>query len=90
MSKGKHCDQRHFQDGITNGASWYTVSGGMQDYNYRYTNCFEVLVELSCEKFVDNEKDLQTYWKHNRNALLEYIGRVHMGIKGNCLSVHHF
>ena len=84
MSQGEHCDHQHFKDGITNGANWYTISGGMQDYNYRYTNCFEVQVELSCEKFVP-ENDLSLYWKHNRKALLEYMERIHMGVKGKNL-----
>ncbi|XP_066921078.1 carboxypeptidase D-like [Clytia hemisphaerica] len=88
MSKGKHCGEDKFVDGITNGAEWYTVSGGMQDYNYRYTNCFEILIELSCTKLVP-EKDLLMYWEHNRKALLSYLARIHMGVKGVVLTHDH-
>ncbi|XP_077421112.1 carboxypeptidase D [Vanacampus margaritifer] len=71
----------YFADGITNGASWYNVAGGMQDWNYLNTNCFEVTIELGCVKY-PIAKDLPNYWDQNRRSLLQFIHQVHHGIKG--------
>lgn len=70
-----------FEGGITNGAKWYPVCGGMQDYNYLSSNCFELTIELGCEKFPAG-KDLAKYWEENVNAIYEYMWLTHLGIKG--------
>lgn len=89
MHLGQPCEKectnplmgQYFPDGITNGASWYTLYGGMQDFNYLHSNCFEITLELGCVKFPWT-KDLHRYWKENRRAILAFLQEVHRGIKG--------
>lgn len=80
MSKGDECNDQ-FQGGITNGAYWYDVPGGMQDINYLISNCFEITLELSCCKY-PSKSHLPREWHNNRKALLTYMEQVHQGIKG--------
>ncbi|RXM36299.1 Carboxypeptidase Z [Acipenser ruthenus] len=68
-------------NGIVNGALWYSFAGGMSDFNYLHTNCFEITVELGCDKF-PGESELYTGWQENKEALLTYMETVHRGIKG--------
>lgn len=82
MHKGTACeDDMFFPDGITNGAFWYDVPGGMEDFNYIFSNCFEITVELSCCKYPEASL-LQSEWLNNQQSLLSYLESVHMGIKG--------
>ena len=70
-----------FPDGITNGAKWYNVDGGMQDYNYLSSSCLEITIEQGCRKF-PYARELEGIWNANRDPLILFIGQVHIGVKG--------
>ncbi|XP_071822097.1 carboxypeptidase D-like isoform X2 [Apostichopus japonicus] len=70
-----------FKEGITNGADWYAVSGGMQDYNYFQSGCFEITLEIGSCKYPHRDEIAQ-YWEENKDSLFEYLKQVHRGIKG--------
>ncbi|XP_014885160.1 carboxypeptidase Z isoform X2 [Poecilia latipinna] len=69
------------QKGVMNGAQWGSISGGMQDFNYLHSNCFEVTVSLGCDKFPP-EEELFLSWQNNQEALIAFIEATHRGIKG--------
>ncbi len=70
-----------FFHGITNGAAWYSITGGMQDWHYRYLSCNEVTIELS-DIFWPAESTLPGYWADNGESMLSYFEAVHMGARG--------
>ncbi|KAG0715085.1 Carboxypeptidase E [Chionoecetes opilio] len=73
----------HFGDkgGVTNGAAWYSVQGGMQDFNYLASNDLEVTLEVGCDKYPPASA-LPQEWTKNQDAMMEYLWQVHTGIKG--------
>ncbi|XP_048519633.1 carboxypeptidase M isoform X2 [Dendroctonus ponderosae] len=83
MSKGVSCQssQTSFRRGITNGAEWYPLTGGMQDYNYVWYGCMEVTLEVSCCKYPP-AYELPKYWEDNKMALIKFIAEAHRGVHG--------
>uniref|UniRef100_H0VW92 Carboxypeptidase Z n=1 Tax=Cavia porcellus TaxID=10141 RepID=H0VW92_CAVPO len=83
MDRSEHrCGGNFLKQGsIINGADWYSFTGGMSDFNYLHTNCFEITVELGCTKFPPEEA-LYRLWQHNKEPLLSFLEMAHRGIKG--------
>lgn len=93
MHEGRPCPMfpnENFESGITNGAKWYVVTGGMQDWNYLVSGCMELTLEIGCYKYPLG-RELPKYWMDNREALLTYIEQVSQAsvcfIK--CKSIHY-
>ncbi|XP_032799757.2 carboxypeptidase M isoform X1 [Daphnia magna] len=70
-----------FPNGTTNGAAWYYLAGGMQDYNYVWNGAMELTLEVGCCKYPRGET-LPEYWEDNKQAMLKYLGEAHRGVRG--------
>ncbi len=70
-----------YKNGITNGAAWYQIMGGMQDYNYWGFGCSEITIEMTCCKY-PKASELPKIWLENKKSLLMYLKKANTGIKG--------
>jgi subtilisin-like proprotein convertase family protein len=70
-----------FDQGITNGADWYVISGGMQDWNYVWRGDMEVTVELNDQKWPP-ATELDRLWSENRESMISYLERALTGVRG--------
>lgn len=68
-------------DGVTNGAAWYVITGGRQDYVTWALHGREVTIELDYNKETP-ASDLETLWNSNNRSILRYISEALTGIKG--------
>ena len=57
----------------------------MQDFNYLFTNAFELTMELSCCKYPLNNR-LLPEWENNINSLLSYVEKANTGVRGRVVS----
>jgi carboxypeptidase D len=71
----------YYVDGITNGAAWYSITGGMQDWNYRYVGCNEVTIELS-NIGIPPANQIPNFWADNSQSMLSFLEAVHIGVRG--------
>ena len=64
-----------FPEGITNGARWYPLWGGMQDWHYVKTQTMDVTVEVNERKWPD-ESQLARLWTEHAPAMMAYAKTV--------------
>jgi predicted deacylase len=64
-----------FNNGITNGYSWYEVNGGMQDWSIYYKKDLQITIELSNIKWPDYS-NIDYYYAQNKPAMLKFMERV--------------
>lgn len=51
------------------------IVSGMSDFNYLHSNCYEITVELGCDKF-PSEEELYPEWLRNKEALFSFMESV--------------
>lgn len=68
-------------NGITNGAQWYMIGGGRQDYMNYYHKCREVTIECSDTKCPSGSQ-LPNFWNINKNSIFAYMNQCLYGIHG--------
>ena len=67
-----------FPGGIVNGADWYVVRGGMQDWSSFWYNDLQVTLEVSHAKWPDYS-DIPRHYTNNRDSMVFYMKQVHRG-----------
>ena len=70
-----------YSNGITNGAAWYMIGGGRQDYMNGYAECREETIECSSTK-CPNASQMPNFWNINKNAIFAFANQVLNGIHG--------
>jgi carboxypeptidase D len=80
-ANGPMASSREFPSGITNGAEWYVLYGGMQDYAYLWHGSMHITVELSDDKW-PNPSALGGFWNDNRESMLNYLERTRYRVWG--------
>ncbi len=70
-----------YNNGITNGAAWYMIGGGRQDYMNGYAECRELTIECSNTK-CPNASQMPNFWNINKNSIFAFANQVLYGIHG--------
>jgi carboxypeptidase D len=78
---------REFPGGITNGAKWYSLYGGAQDWDYVWNDCISLTAELTNSK-QPPASQLTAEWLNNRDALYDFINlATWCGVQGKVMTM---
>ncbi len=70
-----------YNNGVTNGAQWYMIGGGRQDYMNGYAECRELTIECSNTK-CPNASQMPNFWNINKNSIFAFVNQCLNGIHG--------
>jgi hypothetical protein len=70
-----------YDDGITNGGTWYVIHGGRQDYMNWFMKSREVTIEISDTKLLPAYQ-LPAHWEYNKRSFLNYLKSIFYGVRG--------
>ena len=70
-----------YNNGVTNGAQWYMIGGGRQDYMNGYAQCRELTIECSNTK-CPNASQMPSFWNINKNSIFTFMNQCLYGIHG--------
>ena len=70
-----------YNNGVTNGAQWYMIGGGRQDYMNGYAQCREETIECSDTKCPSGSQ-MPNFWNINKNSIFAYVNQCLNGIHG--------
>lgn len=76
-----------FNDGITNGAAWYPINGGRQDFMTYDLHGREVTVELD-DNWITPSDQLNSLWQYNWHSLIGYLENAMYGIQGSVIDIN--
>ena len=74
----------HWDEGVTNGAEWYTLTGGNQDFALLQNNrtVYSATAEVSGVKLPDAYDVETTYWPQNRVSMAKFAHKFVQGLSG--------
>ncbi len=70
-----------YNNGITNGAQWYMIGGGRQDYMNGYAQGRELTIECSNTK-CPSASQMPNFWNINKNSIFTFMNQCLYGIHG--------
>jgi carboxypeptidase D len=70
-----------FDNGICNGADWYYITGGMQDWFFVWSGNRDITLEVSATDWPP-ASTLPDYWEDNLESMLQYFERSLEGLRG--------
>ena len=74
-----------FDDGITNGADWYVLYGGLQDWAYLNLSAISVTTEVSNVKWPSGQIVISRYWPKNADGMIQFGWKVMQGLHAQIL-----